>query len=231
MKKVGLDLIDSCGKYIVVAIDYFTRMIWTGVIERKSGKEIVGVMKRWMSGGSIPSSVISDNGREFCNSEFSRMCIDYGILHRKVGVESHKSNGRVERVIGSLKEGLRKSNERIFEEKVRQVTLGYNETYHCGIGCTPVEAWNDESGAMIENSSSGRYSSRFKRRFREKFSVGQEVRMGHRENVKEPGGKGRFTEIGRVQEKCGGDSYLVRKCDNRIVKKRHYDLKGLVVSV
>ncbi|KAI5177603.1 hypothetical protein PAEPH01_2493, partial [Pancytospora epiphaga] len=46
---------------------------------------------------------ITDNGKEFCSGEFREMCEDKGIKHNKVGVESHRSNGRVERVIGIIK--------------------------------------------------------------------------------------------------------------------------------
>ncbi|KAI5152377.1 hypothetical protein ENBRE01_2783, partial [Enteropsectra breve] len=35
-------------------------------------------------------------------------CAENEIVHRMVSVESHRSNGRVERVIGTIREGLAK---------------------------------------------------------------------------------------------------------------------------
>jgi hypothetical protein len=64
--------------------------------------------------------------------------------------------------------------------------------------------------------------------YREKFKEGQAVRIAKRDNIKEEAKnkKGRFIEKGEVIVSCGGDSYLIRKRDGKMMKKRHYDLKG-----
>lgn len=74
------------------------------------------------------------------------MCWDYRIEHRLVGVESHRSNGRVERVIRTLRESLLKAGEGLLKDKLENVIIKYNHTYHSAIKCTPEEAWNDISG-------------------------------------------------------------------------------------
>lgn len=42
---------------------------------------------------SAREELVTDNGKEFCSREFSRMCHGKGTRHTKVGVESHRSNG------------------------------------------------------------------------------------------------------------------------------------------
>jgi hypothetical protein len=83
---------------------------------------------------------------------------------------------------------------------------------------------------MIENGPEGVYAKRFIARKREKVFRGQSVRVAKKENLKgcDKHDKGRFLENGKVIEICGGDSYIVRLENGRFVKKRHYDLKGLL---
>lgn len=66
-----------------------------------------------------------------------------------VGVESHRSNERVERVIATIKKGLMKSKDKSLEENVLRIVEGYNETYNSGIKCRPKEAWEDKLGIVM----------------------------------------------------------------------------------
>lgn len=70
----------------------------------------------------------------------------FDITHRKLSIESHRSNVRVERVIGTLREAIIKSREEDFEKKVTSSVWKYNNSYHDGLGCTPFEALKDTTG-------------------------------------------------------------------------------------
>jgi hypothetical protein len=231
LEKVGIDLIEFRDErcFVIVAIDYFTRKVWGKVIESKKASEIVEFLKD-ICVGEKPEEIVSDNGREFCNEEFKEVCYRLGIRHRLVSVESHVSNGRVERIIRTLRDSILKSNKRSFREKVGDAIRIYNNSYHAGIKCSPVEAGKDNSGnVMIENSPQGSYAKRFKQWYREKFVKGQKVRVAKQENLKESAKvcKGRFLDTGEILEVCPGDSYIVMLGNGKIRKKRHYDLKGI----
>ncbi|KRH92803.1 putative transposable element, partial [Pseudoloma neurophilia] len=45
------------------------------------------------------------------NEDFRRMCQSLGIEHHVVGIEAHRSNGRVERVIRTIRDGIMKLDE------------------------------------------------------------------------------------------------------------------------
>lgn len=100
-EKVALDLIDMRqeGCYILVAIDYFTRFIVSKTLENKSAETVCNVIKEWYGQGYIPETLISDNGKEFMNEFFKKMCRSLEIRLHVVGIEYHRSNGRIERVI------------------------------------------------------------------------------------------------------------------------------------
>ncbi|WUR04686.1 endonuclease [Vairimorpha necatrix] len=232
LEKVAFDLIEyrEEKKYIVVAIDYFTRRVWDRVIDAKTGEKIVEWVKEMCVQGKKPEEIITDNGKEFVNEGFRQLCKDLSIEHRKVSIEAHRSNGRVERVIGTLRKSIAKIEGKTFEERVMKSIEIYNLSYHSGIKYTPVEAVQGTTGKiMIENGPEGTYAKRFVARKREKFYRNQIVRVAKKENL---GGqtkymKGRFVDLGMILEVCPSDSYIVRLENGRIIKKRHYDLKGI----
>jgi len=144
-----MDIMDVEERKVLVAIDYFSRSIWAKVLGKRTGGEVVEAVKE----GARPVEIITDNGSEFDNKIFKKMCWDNGIEHRLVGVEAHRSNGRVERVIRTLREGLVKNKEGEFEERLKNVVGKYNWTYHSAIRCSPREAWEDKSGvAQVQNN-------------------------------------------------------------------------------
>ena len=160
------------------------------------------------------------------------MCQELGIKNTcKISIESHKSNGRVEQIIGTIREGLAKDKKGTIADRLNRIITAYNDTYHSGIKCTPNEAMSGEKSETVkqENGTEGKYKEKFKKRFREKFKAGQDVRVAKRENLgnESKGAKGRFLGKGLVTEVCEGDSYLVKGSDGRITKRRHYDLKPL----
>lgn len=219
------------GKYVLVSIDYHTRMIWGTVLEEKRASLVVDYLTKLCRKGRKPKEIITDNGKEFANEELRIFCERLSINHRKISVESHRSNGRVERVIQTLRESILKAKEGKFEDIVKDSIRMYNNSFHVGLGCTPTEAIKDTTGqVMIENGPEGSYSSRFVARTREKFLKGQHVRVAKKENLHgcDKYSKGRFLDLGRVIECCEGDSYIVKLRNGRYVKKRHYDLKDLL---
>lgn len=66
----------------------------------------------------------------------------------------------------------------------------------------------------------------------EKSEVGAKVRISKSENLvnKPKEFKGRYMVTGVVIQKCGEDSYIIRKEDGKVVKKIHYDLKLIRAS-
>ena len=154
-EKVAIDLIDvreEC-KYILVGIDYFTRVVSACVMPNKSSGSVIEVLKEWIKEGDSPEEIITDNGKEFVSEEFRKFCRGEKIEHRKVSVESHRSNGRVERVIGTIREGLVKNKQGTLEGRLRKIVSAYNRTYHTAIDCTPMEAIKNINGNALAGNS------------------------------------------------------------------------------
>ncbi|KAF9762654.1 putative integrase ORF3 [Nosema granulosis] len=89
--------IDNVKRYVILGIDYFTRKLWGKVIDSKETKGIKLALEKWIYKDGFLEEIITDNGKEFCNESFGKWCADNKIIHIKVGLEAHKSNGRIER--------------------------------------------------------------------------------------------------------------------------------------
>lgn len=219
---------------IIIAIDYFSRLIKMRKIEDRKTDTILKTLDKILKEFGHVELLVTDNAKEFCSKGFEEWCNQKEIIHYKVGIESHRSNGRVERVIGSVREGLMKCELEDIDIKLKKVEEMYNKTFHVGIKSTPEEAWNDNSGiARIENNIDGKYNKKFKKYHREKFKIGEQVLVAKNENlgVRGKNEKGRFLGRGVIDTVLPGDSYLVKIEKDRIVKKRHFDLKGFCFNL
>jgi transposase InsO family protein len=230
-EKVAIDImkINEEEINVLVTIDYYTRYLNVAIIENRRSETIMSTLQNIFKKSGWPEEIISDNGKEFCASEFENMCKEFNIKHTKVSVESHRSNGRVERVIGTLREGLAKRKEGTITQKLECIKNAYNMAYHAGIKMSPAEALQDESGVVnLENSKEGKYNKQFKRGKREKFKEGQQILIAKRENLGATAKtkRGRYLKKGVIIGTCTGDSYVVKDENGKINKKRHYDLKG-----
>ncbi|MGL5708896.1 MAG: hypothetical protein ACRDDF_11645, partial [Aeromonas sp.] len=197
-------------------------------------KTIVATIERFFKDEEWPDKIISDNAKEFCSQEYMDWCTRNSIERYTVAPESHRSNGRIERVIRTIRDALLKNDEVDLHKRLYQVIGSYNRSYHTGIKCSPQDALKDISGiANQENSSGGRYVKQFKSYKREIFEKGQQVRVSKSENLgtESKNLKGRFLRRGVIVNCMNGDSYLVKMDDGKITKKRHCDLKGLDVEV
>lgn len=161
--------------------------------------------------------------------ELKEMCRVYGIRHHLVSVEGHRDNGRVERVIGTLRELLRKVDGNIYE-RVRKVTKTYNNSYHKSIKCGPGEAMRNFKDFGLIDANSGTKFIKRKRSCtnKEVFEVGERARVAKHDNI-DKYEKGRFNKCGIVEELCRNGAYLVRfEESGRIVKRRGHDLKEIM---
>ena len=128
-----------------------------------------------------------------------------------------------------MKEGLVKNKTGTLRNRVYNLIRAYNSTYHSAIKCTPKEAnWREDGEILWQNSRNSKYAEEFKTGFREKFVVGQKVRVSNRENLDNKYDKGRFFREGVIVGKFNNDSYIVKDVEtDKINKKRHSEVKAI----
>lgn len=126
-------------KYILVAIDAFTRFTWLFPTKSTSSKESIDCLENIFTIFGNPTELISDRGTTFTSKEFTESTVGKGIKHRKVAVAAPWANGTVERVNRFLKSSLTKLIESPDEWKSYLGKMQYviNNTYHSVVKSSP----------------------------------------------------------------------------------------------
>lgn len=76
--------------YIIIAIDYLGRFIVAQVIQNEITNTVKKSIEEWSALRYIPETLITDNGKEFQNTEFEKMLSSLEIEHRVMGIEDHR---------------------------------------------------------------------------------------------------------------------------------------------
>lgn len=107
-----LDIGEIDGNKFLVMVDWATRYCQSKWVKSKKPKEMFeSVLDRWVSIFGPPKRILTDGGREFQNEEFVEFTECYGIELICTSSESPWSNGKCEKMVGLLKEGLKKLKE------------------------------------------------------------------------------------------------------------------------
>ncbi|KAF9761015.1 hypothetical protein NGRA_2899 [Nosema granulosis] len=109
--------VEGYKRFILLGIYYFTRKLWGASVESKSAENVIKALEEWIKVDGFPNELITPNAKEACSEKFGRWCSENKIKHRKVGVGAHRSNGRIERGIRTIREALVK------QDKEESVTL------------------------------------------------------------------------------------------------------------
>lgn len=115
LKQIGIDLIDmqnleyNSFKYILTAIDLFSKKAWAMPLKNKMDKTVKIAMEKIIK--KIPDdigSIRSDNGSEFISNEFKELLKKYNIKQVLSSPSLPQSNGEVEKFNGTLKRLINK---------------------------------------------------------------------------------------------------------------------------
>ena len=105
---------ESEGKrYILTARDRGTGLVAAAALPDKTSHSVLdGLINKYISYYSLPSVVITDNGREFCSTVFDEFCRLRNIRHKKTTPYNPKCNGAIERIHRTLKTAFRAMGHR-----------------------------------------------------------------------------------------------------------------------
>ncbi|XP_049365817.1 uncharacterized protein LOC125830680 [Solanum verrucosum] len=82
-------------KYILVAIDYVSKLVEAVALPNNEGKSVVQFLKRYIFARfGTPRAIISDGGSHFCNKWFSAALNKYGVKHKVATLP--QTSGQVE---------------------------------------------------------------------------------------------------------------------------------------
>ncbi|KAJ4715506.1 Retrovirus-related Pol polyprotein from transposon TNT 1-94 [Melia azedarach] len=150
----GPSRVESLGghRYFVSMIDDFSRMTWVFIMKHKS--EAFKNFRQWKAlvenqTGKKIKRLRTDNGLEFCWSEFDEFCKNEGIARHHTVRDTPQQNGVVERMNQTLLERARcmlsnaELTRRFWAGAVSTACYLINRGPHTGINLkTPFEVWS-----------------------------------------------------------------------------------------
>jgi len=98
-------------KYLIVAIDYFTKWIEAEPIATITARQVQNFMcKQVICRHGLPHNVVTDNERQFTNSNFEKFVKQLGVKHLVTRVEHPQTNRQAEAankvILGELRKKL-----------------------------------------------------------------------------------------------------------------------------
>ena len=95
-------------KYVIVAIDYFTKWIEAKPLAKTTGKDVKKfVWENIICRYGLPGVIVTDNGTNFVKEPFKGWCEKLHIRQMNTAVAHPQANGLVERANRSLMEGIK----------------------------------------------------------------------------------------------------------------------------
>lgn len=175
-------------KYLLTAIDTFSRKAWVVPLKSKSGREVSqAFLKVLTEMKELPERLLSDKGTEFTNAQFKKILSDRGI--KSLHLYSDQKAAHVERFNRTLKRLMymhmtHRGNSR-YIDKLPEILSSYNNRVHSSINMAPNLADLSKNRSRVLSKLmatygklvTGRVGKRLKRQKDNAWKVGDRVRI------------------------------------------------------
>ncbi|GKC16515.1 reverse transcriptase domain-containing protein [Tanacetum coccineum] len=127
-------------KYILVAVDYLSKWVEAKALPTNDARVICKFLKSLFSRFGAPRAIISDRGTHFCNDQFAKVMLKYGVTHRLSTAYHPQTSRQVEVSNRGLKRILERTvgeNRASWSDKLDDALWAFRTAYKTPIGCTP----------------------------------------------------------------------------------------------
>ncbi|GJU83478.1 reverse transcriptase domain-containing protein [Tanacetum coccineum] len=83
-------------KYILVAVDYLSKWVEAKALPTNDARVVCKFLKSLFARFGAPRAIISDRGTHFCNDQFAKVMLKYGVTHRLSTTYHPKTSRQVE---------------------------------------------------------------------------------------------------------------------------------------
>lgn len=141
-----LDLTKKKNRYLLVAVEHYTKWIEAAPINNKDASTITKLINSLiLEKHGIPKCIISDNGLEFANKEVENLALERKFEWKFNSPGNHSSVGAIERANQTLLNKIKKlSNfgEINWDTVIEQAVNAYNMSYNRSISMSPYALTN-----------------------------------------------------------------------------------------
>ncbi|GKC94560.1 reverse transcriptase domain-containing protein, partial [Tanacetum coccineum] len=117
-------------KYILVAVDYLSKWVEAKALPTNDARVVCKFLKSLFARFGAPRAIISDRKTHFCNDQFAKVMLKYGVTHRLSTAYHPQTSGQVEIMGDHYKVQLNELNELrdhayenslIYKEKTKRI--------------------------------------------------------------------------------------------------------------
>nr|GEV93926.1 reverse transcriptase domain-containing protein [Tanacetum cinerariifolium] len=127
-------------KYILVAVDYFSKWVKAKALPTNDARVVYKFLNSLIARFGAPRAIISNRGTHFCNDQFAKVILKYGVTHRLSTAYHPQTSGKVEVSNRGLKRILERTigeNRASWSDKLDDALWAFRKAYKTPIGCTP----------------------------------------------------------------------------------------------
>nr|GEY08399.1 reverse transcriptase domain-containing protein [Tanacetum cinerariifolium] len=147
-KKIFDNSIQTCEIFDVCGIDFMgpflssrgNKYILVKALPTNDARVVCKFLKSLFARFGSPRALISDRGTHFCNDQFSKVMLKYGVTHRLSTAYHPQTSGQVKVSNRGLKRILERTigeNRALWSDKLDDALWAFRTAYKTPIGCTP----------------------------------------------------------------------------------------------
>nr|GEX79007.1 reverse transcriptase domain-containing protein [Tanacetum cinerariifolium] len=137
-------------KYILVAVDYLSKWVKAKAFPTNDARVVCKFLKCLFARFCAPRAIISDHGTHFCNDQFAKVMLKYGVTHRLSTVYHPQTSEQVEVSNRGLKRILERTiceNRASWSDKVDDALWAFRTAYQTPIGFLQACVWKSMSSS------------------------------------------------------------------------------------